>query len=462
MSSVSSRLLRLPIRSKLTMVFALLMVGVLGIAGALVHRAFARELDRSIDDRLTALAAELAVDIASRETGVLVDFGEGDSAGFFGQVVRGDGTVVERQHIGPEPALTPLDIQTGASGRLLERHAADSAGTDRPARLIVEPVDGSTFVVVGILLQDRDAVLRQLSVLLWLAGPALAVVASGLAWLLAGAALRPVESLRRQASLISESDLSQRLPVPHSGDEIATLATTLNDMLDRLEQAFERQRRFVDDASHELRTPLGILRTEIDLALRRSRTTDELRAALVSAAEESQRLNLIAQDLLVLARSDRGKLLVQRDTLTADDLVQRACAPFAGRAAAHGITLAVSAPPNCTVTVDALRLQQAVGNLIINALANTPDGGRVTVGAELDDGRWLVLTVADDGTGFPPGFVDAAFEPFTRADSGRSRRQGGTGLGLAIVKGVVDAHGGTVTAGNRPQGGAVVTIRIPQ
>lgn len=452
-----------PVRARLTVIFALLMIGVLALVGAVVLRAFARELDRSIDARLRALAAELAVDIADGETDSLVDFGQGDSAGFFAQVVRTDGTVVDQQASRPAPPLAPSDLQAAAAGRLVERVASGSAGPERrPARLAVVPVDGSTLAVVGTLLDDRDATLGQLRALLWLAGPALAVIASGLAWLLAGAALRPVERLRRQAALISESDLSQRLPVPGTGDEIATLAVTLNDMLDRLEQAFERQRRFVDDASHELRTPLGILRAELDLALRRQRSVEELEAAVASAAEETDRLSLITQDLLVLARSDRGRLPLRRETVAADQLLQRSANPFARQAAAQGVGLAVTAPPQRTIEVDAVRVQQAVGNLIANALATTAAGGQVTIGAVIDHRGTLVLSVADDGAGFPPGFIDTAFEPFTRGEKGRSRRSGGVGLGLAIVKGVAEAHGGSVSASNRPQGGAVVTMRIPQ
>ena len=321
---------------------------------------------------------------------------------------------------------------------------------------------GDRRIVVGVPLQDRNAALTQLAMLLWLAGPALAIVASGLAWLLSGAALRPVENLRRQTSLISESDLAKRLPVPDTGDEIATLAATLNDMLARLEQAFERERRFVDDASHELRTPLGILKTELDLALRRSRTKEELEAALISASEESERLNRLAEDLLVLARADRGKLPLKREKVNAEDLLKSTTMRFATKARERGVQLEVSAPASLTINVDAMRMRQAIDNLIINALAYTPRGGRIDVAALIDGPRELVVAVTDSGAGFPANFITSAFDPFTRADAGRSRREGGAGLGLAIVKGVAEAHGGSATAANRATGGAVVTLRIPQ
>ena len=289
----------------------------------------------------------------------------------------------------------------------------------------------------------------------------LLVVVSGLAWILAGAALRPVERMRQETSAISEGDLEKRLQVPATGDEIARLATTLNDMLARLEQAFERERRFVDDASHELRTPLGILRTELELALRRSRTREEMRAALVSAAEEAERLSRLAEDLLVLARSDRGRLPLHRTRVEASAIVLKTIDFFRRRASERGVAIDVSVPPGLEVDVDELRIDQALGNLIDNALAHTPEGGSIRVSVAVNAARELVFSVADTGGGFPETFIDRAFDPFTRADSGRSRRQGGAGLGLAIVRGVTEAHGGSVEAANRPEGGAVVTLRIP-
>ena len=454
--------MRLPIRTRLTAVFAVLMVAVLTIAGTFVYHVFAARLDQAIDGRLTSLAKELAADIDDGESEVLHDFSEGDSEGFFAQIVDGGGNIGESRDTAPQPLLVPPDLQSGADGRLFEKLVLSESGTaTRPARLAVEAAAGNRFVIVGTSLADRNTALRQLAVLLWLAGPVLSIVASGLAWLLAGAALRPVENLRRQTSLISEGDLGKRLPVPATGDEIATLATTLNEMLARLEQAFERERRFVDDASHELRTPLGILKTELDLALRRSRTKEELEAALASAAEESERLNRIAEDLLVLARAHRGKLPLHKEKVNAELLLNRVASRFKGKALQQSVNLEVTATPGLEIEIDPSRMEQAIGNLIVNALAHTPRGGKICLAACLDGARELVLTVVDSGSGFPAAFIESAFDPFTRADAGRSRRDGGAGLGLTIVKGVAEAHGGSATAGNRRDGGAIVTMRIP-
>lgn len=451
----------LPIRTRLTLIFGALMVVALALIGFLVYRAFATELDRGINERLTSLAHELAVDLDGGEINVLHDFGQGDSFGYFAQVLGADGGIVERQGTEPEPLLDVTSAQSLAGGAFKEVALPGASRAEAiPSRLAVAPGVGSRYVVVGTSLVARHATLHQLASLLWLAGSALAVVVSGLTWLLAGAALRPVEMLRRRASQITEGDLAERLPIPATGDEVATLASTLNDLLARLELAFERERRFVDDASHELRTPLGILKTELDLALRRSRTKEELEAAILSASEESERLNRIAEDLLVLARTHRGKLPLRRAPLDVGQLLQQVTARYRHKAEQCGVRLDVTSPSELRVDADPARLEQAVGNLVANALAHTPASGRITVTASNGAGE-LVLSVADTGPGFPKSFIDRAFDPFARADAGRSRRDGGVGLGLAIVKGVAEAHGGSAAAGNLPQGGAVVTMRIP-
>lgn len=165
------------------------------------------------------------------------------------------------------------------------------------------------------------------------------LIATAIGWWVAGAALRPVERMRHEAAAISADEPGRRLPIPDTEDEIARLGTTLNQMLERLEQMLERERRFVDDASHELRTPLGILRTELELALRRARSRKDLEAALRSAAEESERLTTLAEDLLVLARSDRGRLPVRKENVDVARLADEAVTRFDTRAQLGGVRI---------------------------------------------------------------------------------------------------------------------------
>jgi signal transduction histidine kinase len=266
--------------------------------------------------------------------------------------------------------------------------------------------------------------------------------------------------MRGEAAAISASDPGRRLPIPGTGDELARLAETLNAMLERLEEAIERERRFVDDASHELRTPLANLKAELDLALRRSRTADELERALRSAAEETDRLARLADDLLVLARADRGRLPIRREPVNVARMVGGTVDTFAARASERGVGIDVRVPEELRADVDELRMRQALGNLLDNGLRYVPSGGRMRVAAERHDGS-LRLEVRDTGPGFPFEFLPVAFEAFARPDVSRSRPGGGTGLGLAIVAAVAEAHGGTVVADNLPGGGAVVVLSIP-
>jgi heavy metal sensor kinase len=436
------------------------MLVVLAGSGSFLYFGLASQLDAEIDDEIESLAREFATDVTAGEKEVLDDFGISEPEGSFAQVLGPDGRVIETTDAVAAPLLEPSQLASLDAPRAFETEATLQRGPE-PARLFAVPTTRGPIVVVGAGLDDRNETLGSLALLLFVGGPVVLAIVSGLAWLLAGAALRPVEQLRRETSAISEGDLEKRLRVPGTGDEIARLAATLNEMLARLQQAFEKERRFVDDASHELRTPLAILKTELELALRRSRTSDELQSAVASAAEEVERLNRLAEDLLVLARSDRGRLPLHRTTADASSLVGKVVELFRHRASERGVALEVSVPAGLAVDVDRMRIEQALGNLVDNALAHTPDGGSIRVSVAENGSAELHFSVSDTGRGFPEKFIDRAFDPFTRADAGRSRRQGGAGLGLAIVKGVTEAHGGSVEAANRPEGGAVVTMRIP-
>jgi two-component system, OmpR family, sensor kinase len=322
------------------------------------------------------------------------------------------------------------------------------------------PTSGGTVLIVGGSLEDQLDALAQLRGQLLVGVPIGILLATLVGWLVAGAALRPVERLRTEAEAISGSELGRRLAVPNTGDELARMAESLNRMLGRLEDAVERERRFVGDASHELRTPLANPKAELDLALRRSRTPDELLGALRSATEETDRLTSLAEDLLVLARTDEGRLPVRRERVDVARLVREIVASFESRASDLGIALASRSDGELAADVDATRLRQAIGNLIDNALRHVRPGGRVEIGVEEAHGV-LTISVADSGDGFDAEFLAHAFEPFSRADSARSRAHGGTGLGLAIVRAVAEGHGGSVSAANGPDGGGLVEMRLP-
>ena len=353
----------------------------------------------------------------------------------FAQLVGPDGRVVDAT-----PALGGRSL-LGAR----ELHAAlqDSRfvdvpsvpGLDEPARLLAVPV-GGRVLVVGATRENRAEALRNLRTELLIAGPLALLLATGLGYLLAGTGLRAVEAMRRRAAEISADRPGERLPLPGTRDELDRLGETLNEMLARLEAAIERERDFVAEAGHELRTPLALLRAELDFALHHA---------------ETDRLVQLAGDLLLIASSERGKLRLRHERVSARELLQSVDNRFAWRAQEAGRALEVDAPAGLGLTGDRLRLEQALGNLVENALRHGK--GAVRLEARPVDGR-VELHVRDEGVGLPPEFVPRAFQRFSRLDE--SRTGGGAGLGLAIVDAIAEAHGGDARAD-----GADVWISVP-
>jgi signal transduction histidine kinase len=278
-------------------------------------------------------------------------------------------------------------------------------------------------------------------------------LASLLGYLLATAGLRPVEAMRRRAGEVSLDRRGERLPLPEAKDEIRRLGETLNEMLDRLRSSFERERRFVADAGHELRTPVAVVRAELEGALRAGGHDPHVREALVAALEECDHLEQLAEDLLVVARAGEGELPLDRERIEIGQLLEGVRTRFADRARERGRRLSVDADDGLNVEADDLRLRQALGNLVDNAMRYGE--GEIVLRSRGNGG--LELEVADEGPGFAPDVAERAFERFARGDVARTR--GGTGLGLAIVKAIAEAHGGRAEI--VPGDGAVVWIWLP-
>jgi len=363
----------------------------------------------------------------------------------------------------PCPLLTPAQVRQA----LVERRTYEVSVDGDPVRVVTVPAhrEGHPVVVAVGASTDlvEDAMNRSQRVIL-LTGPLAVVLAGWGAWLLAGAALGPVERMRRQVASISERDSHTRLAIPGTRDEIAALAVTMNELLDRLQQALARQRGFVADAGHELRTPLTALKAELELAARPGRSPEALGAAVTAAAADTDRLIRLAEDLLLLARADEGSAFLQPVPMVPTDVASAAVRGVAARAAARSVTVGLRADPCPSLNADPDRLRQAVDNLLDNALRYAPPdtGVEVTVTTVTEPGGDIaVIEVRDHGPGFPPEFLPLAFERFRRADSARSRDRGGTGLGLAIVQSITRAHGGRAVADNHPGGGARVRLELP-
>jgi heavy metal sensor kinase len=447
----------LPIRDRLALVCGALVGAIVLGLGALVYLRLEADLRAAADDGLLSRAELLLVTPASGST---LAVGTSDVGDIFGQVLSRDGTVLATTTglSGPVVATTELGAVDGP--RYFD---AIVPAFDEPvlARVLEMPMANGRIVVVGVAFDDQRMTLDRLLVLLAIAGAAAVALAGAVGWLVAGAALRPVERMRVEAEAVSGSEPGRRLPIHRSRDELAALGGSLNRMLDRLEAAVEHERRFVADASHELRTPLANLKAELDLALRRARSPSELVDALQSASEETDRLSQLAEDLLLLASAEGWRLPMRREDVDVSGLVRDTVGSFSGRATSLGVVLDASVEEGIRASLDGVRIRQAIANLIDNALRHTPSGGRVSVEvSERAGSLWIV--VSDTGEGFESDYLPRAFEAFTRADESRSRAAGGAGLGLAIVRAVAEAHRGTVDASNRDDGGAVVVLRLPE
>jgi two-component system OmpR family sensor kinase len=444
-----------PLRIKLALAYTGVMAVLLVAAGVALSLLSAANLDRAIDDGLEARAGDAAALVhEGAQAGRLSHSGEA-----LAQVLSPAGEVLDTTPLaGGKPLLTREEIDQAMRGRVSTDLGARQGAEDgiRVLGRRAPSSEGPVVVVVGESLEQRTRALEGLHTLLAIGGPLALLLASLAGYAVAAAALRPVERMRRRAAALTAGEAAGRLPVPPSHDEISRLGDTLNEMLERLQAALARERSFVSDASHELRTPLAILRTELELALRGGRSQEELEEAVRSAAEETDRLNQLADDLLVIARSDQGRLPVRPVALDADELLAGVAHRFAARARAEDRPLRAEKADGVVVNADHARLEQALANMVDNALRH--GRGEVVLSAARDNGH-VELHVRDRGPGFPPEFLPSAFERFSRADEARSR--GGTGLGLAITDAVAKAHGGAAYAANREQGGADVWLALP-
>jgi two-component system OmpR family sensor kinase len=329
--------------------------------------------------------------------------------------------------------------------------------TDRPR---------NARLVMAIPLSDVHDTLNRLTVLELLVGLGVLAAIAVLAYLLVRRELAPLGRIEETAAAIAAGDLSRRVDEGDPSTEMGSLARSLNEMLAQIERAFEERRRsesrlrqFVADASHELKTPLTSVRGFAELFRRgAAERPDDLALAMSRIEAEAERMGILVDDLLVLARLDEGRPL-EREAVDVGALVGELVEDH--RMLYHRWPAETDIAAGAEVVGDRVSLRQAFANVLANARSHTPPGTgiHVRVGRDRDG---VAVSIADDGPGIPADVLDGVFERFVRADPSRARSSGGSGLGLAIVEGIVAAHGGRVEAANRPEGGAVFTVWLPQ
>jgi two-component system OmpR family sensor kinase len=467
----------MPLRIRLIAAVVLLVAGGLAASGAVATTALHSYLLQRLDSQLAS--TQVPHDVCT-------DFGHGPRPGpqdpttsleskFYVAHYERDGgpacTQAPNATAGPD-----LGTLTAARADELSRHpfTAKSVGDGGDTwRTVVTVLPGGDIQVVASSLSDIDHTVSRLIVLEVMVGVVVLVLLAGAGYIVIERSLKPLVEVEQTAAAIASGDLSQRVPDRDPRTEVGRLARALNSMLAQIEHAFarqheseqaarmseERMRRFVADASHELRTPLTSIRGFAELyrqgAVGNSR---EVARVMGRVEDEAQRMGLLVDDLLLLARLDQERPLVFApvDLLTvAADAVHDAQAVAPGRDVRLDV---VDAPP--VIAGDEARLRQVVHNLVTNALAHTPAGTPITVRLSSDDGR-AIIEVIDHGTGLTAEARDRVFERFYRVDTSRTRDQGGSGLGLSIVAALVAAHGGSVRVDDTPGGGATFRVELP-
>lgn len=371
-------------------------------------------------------------------------------------------TVVAADLSGATPVLSDADLAALERGR---PRTVDADGADFRYRVAARADGPAGTLLVALPLDDVDEAVRRLVAVELLAGAALLAVLGLVTWWVVHLGVRPVRRMTEAATAIAGGDLTRRVPTSAPGTEAGDLGVALNQMLERIEVAFDerteteaRLRRFIGDASHELRTPVATIRGYAELyrvgALSEPTALDD---ALRRTEEEAVRMGGLIDDLLHLARLDQGRPLATDPV----DLAQLAAdAALDAGALAPEREVTVTAPDPVLVRGDDARLRQVVTNLVANALVHAPGAAvRLEVGT---DGDGAVLVVADDGPGMAAADADRAFERFYRADTSRDRHRGGSGLGLAIVEATVRSHGGRVELTTAPGQGTTVRVHLPR
>lgn len=474
---------RLPVRWRLTLWFStLLAVTLLLLAGTVFFELRARlyaEFDDQLQDQVALTLASVDVqnggpvfnetvvhtgDFFRRLFDTTGRIGADNSASFGGVPLDPAAVAAALEGKTTYTSLTTLGAPAEPSDPADQGDQRDPP--HEALRVITAPVRGGPDnAIVGALQlgSDRDDVdgpLAQLLVVLAMVSPLALVAAAAGGYLLAGRALAPVAAITDLAARIGARDLHARLQLDLPDDELGRLVSTFNAMLNRIEEAFARQRQFTADAAHELRTPLSLMRAQVDLALARPRSTVAYREALRGLDRDLGRLTGLVSSLLVLARTESGQLVPERSEFDLRETIEAINEQYAPLAREAGVVLHADTGP-ARIEADEDLLVQVLVNLVDNAITHTPPAGSVTVGCHTA-GSLVHLWVSDTGCGIPAADQARVFDRFYRVDVSRARANGGAGLGLAICKAIVEAHHGTLTLSSQVGEGTRVALALPR
>ncbi|TRZ97527.1 MAG: HAMP domain-containing protein [Nitrospiraceae bacterium] len=461
----------MPLRVRLTLWYGTALALLLVVFGGALYAMLAHGLRDQIDHSLEETAAVAVRALEQHRVGPFLPFE--DLAAEFPELAvldksfqifsPGGKVTIQSPNLSRKGIpLSRAALEGGLSGRATFESARFRDGSS--FRLLSAPIflDGAlvNIIQVGTSLRPVEEMLQRLLLVLLVSLPVALAVALGGGWFLAGRALRPVEAITLAARRIAAGDLTQRLTVAHSQDEIGRLSATFNDMIARLDASFRQVRQFSADASHELRTPLTVMKGETELALRRARPAEDYRLVLESSLEEIDRMVRIVDELLFLSRADLGEVRIESQPVRLDALVEDTQRQAAVLGQELDVQVRAGTVEPVTVRGDELRLRELLLNLVDNAVKYSRPGGKVEI-ALARDGATARLSVTDDGIGISAEAQARIFDRFYRADDARAHAREGTGLGLAICKWIVEAHHGRIEVQSTVGQGSRFTVVLP-
>lgn len=467
----------LSLRVKLTLYYLAILTAVLLLFGTSIYAYLSRSLlmtiDEALDYQVRKIERNMAVSVSSelteplplidddldqllqispQITQVIDDYGRitDEMAASEDYHLEVDLQALKRLEVGITYFDT-LKMDNGRDLRVAIRRIVDLEG------------DGTYYLRLGQSLGSIENAQRRLLIILGLGVPLALLIGSYGGLLLANQALRPVDRITRAAEQIGAGDLSERVPAPSKMDEIGRLAATFNNMISRLQSAFERQKQFTSDASHEMRTPLAVMRGDIELTLRRERNVEEYTRVLTSNLEEIVRLSRLVEDLLMLARADSGRVELSLEPFDINLLCREMVEYITPLVLQRHQTISYEGDDQeVIILADSHRIKQLLLNLLDNAVKYTDENGSITVGLKTQSG-WAVITVSDTGRGIPAEDLPFIFNRFFRRSKSTSdRTASGFGLGLSIVKWIVDTHGGKIEAKSKIGEGTTFIVSLPQ
>jgi heavy metal sensor kinase len=458
------------LRFRMTAWYAGLLVGALLIFGVSVYLGLERYLDWTLQRVLASECRTIGTELLSQLPGKNVDWLMTEINEAYAPEVNARFIRVYREGTGVlylsgapkdgafEPSQIPFPTSEKKDGTRQIRVGGHQLLIN--AMSFTTP-DGSHFLVEsGIPYQQTQVVLHGLLLTLGIYTPFIVSLAIGGGYWLMRRSLQPVDEITERAEGITSTNLSERLPVIRTGDELERLSTALNRMIGRLDDAFQHINRFSADASHELRTPLTILRLELEGIVHNSNLSGSLEDQIGSALEETHRMSRIVESLLTISRLDVGEVKLDKLRLDLSDLAASTTGEMRVLAQEKAIALRTSIENGIYVDGDRTRLQQVVVNLIDNAIKYTQECGTIEVRVQ-SEGNNAVLEVSDNGVGIPACAISHVFERFYRADKARSRASGGAGLGLSIVKAICTAHGAEIGVSSEEGRGSCFRVEVP-